>query len=72
MTIYELYEQVLDDCWGTYKYDKRVGVFVNKDNALKFKEKWEKQWVENGKRGISPCYMDARQYLIIKEIQTND
>ena len=46
MTIYELYEQVLNDCWGTYEYDKRVGVFINKDNALKFKEKWEKQWVE--------------------------
>lgn len=64
--------QRLDSCSGCYKGDERVAIFIDPGKAKEFKAQWEKQWKENESTTKSPCYMDARPQLIMKEAQTND
>ena len=72
MLIYELYAQNLDACSGNYTGNTRVGLFANHENAMVFKDRWENEWVENGKTGKGQCYMNTRPELVLKVLKTND
>ena len=73
MKIYNLIRRVIN-CDDTYRYDTSIGLYVNKENALKTKEVWEFKWQEHTKNHIDnyPCWFDSEPTLKIEEIDTDD
>ena len=52
MKIYNLIRRVIN-CDDRYRYNTSIGLYVNKENALKTKEVWESKWHEHTKNHIS-------------------
>ena len=74
MELYELYAEKKNADTGQSNGYKRVGLFCDKNNALEYKDKWEKKWQYNNKNCISkdPDPWMTGSKLILKTVKTND